>query len=34
MMQGNWLNRVGTVRGWMYVIALAAIGIIWTVRYL
>jgi hypothetical protein len=29
---GEWMYRIGAVRAWMYVAALAAIGIVWLVR--
>jgi hypothetical protein len=31
-MNSEWKYRMGAVRAWMYVVALAAIGIVWLVR--
>jgi hypothetical protein len=29
---GEWMRRMGTARGWMYVAALAVAGMVWLVR--
>jgi hypothetical protein len=31
-MNSEWKNCMGTVRAWMYVAALTAVGMVWLVR--